>query len=161
MKRIFVFQETAEDYEDYKKWFRPDLEHCYFAMYSRHRSAYRKGDQLFNSYGARDNRFLLTNYGFTLRRNKYNSLGFKVFLNYSSDGGAEDRFQKIIKIKLNKLSDSLLQYLRASLIFSYRDKHGNASNNYLKHLLVSVPVDPSFEIHILETGLNLTSMLLN
>ena len=66
-KRIFVFEEASEDFELYKKWYTPEMPHCYFAMYARHRTCYRKGDQLLNSYGARDNRFLLTNYGFTLR----------------------------------------------------------------------------------------------
>lgn len=66
-KRVYTFDEANEDYEDYKKWFNSDMENCYFAMYARHRTCYRKGDQLLNSYGARDNRFLLTNYGFTLR----------------------------------------------------------------------------------------------
>ena len=66
-KRIYVFDEPGEDIEDFKKWFNGDMDNCYFAMYARHRTCYRKGDQLLNSYGARDNRFLLTNYGFTLR----------------------------------------------------------------------------------------------
>ena len=66
-RRCFVFEETGEDYEDFKKWFNTDLTNCYFAMYARQKTCYKKGDQIFNSYGARDNRFLLTNYGFTLR----------------------------------------------------------------------------------------------
>ena len=66
-KRIFVFEEANEDYEEYKNWYNSNMENIYFAMYARHRTCYRKGDQLLNSYGARDNRFLLTNYGFTLR----------------------------------------------------------------------------------------------
>ena len=60
-------------------------------MNTRHHTAYRKGDQLFNSYGLRNNRFLITNYGFTLRHNKYNSLGFKVFVNYSNDKNQTSR----------------------------------------------------------------------
>ena len=128
-KRIFVFEEASEDFEQYKKWYKPEMPHCYFAMYARHRTSYRKGDQLLNSYGARDNRFLLTNYGFTLRQNKYNSLGFKVFLNFNEAGRTESHV-KIIKMKLNKLSEELLQYLRASFIFTYRKKHGNESNNH-------------------------------
>ena len=88
-KRIFVFEEAVEDYEEYKNWFNNDMDNCYFAMYARHRTCYRKGDQLMNSYGARDNRHLLTNYGFTLRQNKYNSLGFKVFLNFNEAGKLE------------------------------------------------------------------------
>ena len=83
------------------------MENIYFAMYARHRTCYKKGDQLLNSYGARDNRFLLTNYGFTLRQNKYNSLGFKVFLNYK-DGNISESHPKIIRVKKGKLSQELL-----------------------------------------------------
>lgn len=53
-------------------------------MASRHKTSYKKGDQLFNCYGRRTNRFLLVNYGFCFRNNKYNSLGFKVFVNYTA-----------------------------------------------------------------------------
>jgi len=43
-----------------------------------------------------------------------------------------EKFQKIIRIKKNKLAEELLQYLRASLIFSYQTKFGNEFNNGLK-----------------------------
>ena len=158
-KRIYIFDEATEDYEDYKKWFYTGIPNTYFAMYARHRTCYRKGEQLLNSYGARDNRFLLTNYGFTLRQNKYNSLGFKVFLNYREEGRTETH-AKIIKIKKNKLSQELLQYLRASLIFSFQKKHGSTENQFYKNLLVSVPVNPNFEKMILNTGINLIHDLL-
>ena len=128
-------------------------------MYSRHKTCYRKGDQLFNSYGARDNRFLITNYGFTLRQNKYNSLGFRVFLHTNRDGEA-DRFQKIIRIKKNKLSEDLLQYLRASHLYSYQKNNGSPGNGNLEELLVSVPVNIEFEKHILEIGMTITNDLL-
>lgn len=85
-QRIFVFQEIGEGEENFKAWWRQDLKNAYFAMYARHRTCYRKGDQLLNSYGMRNNRFLLTNYGFAMRRNKYNSLGLKVFVNFTSEG---------------------------------------------------------------------------
>ena len=148
-KRIFIYNDEIEYHnEQYKKWHSPDLSHCYFAMFSRYRTSYRRGDQLLNSYGARDNRFLLTNYGFTLRQNKFNSLGFKVFLNFNEEGRKESH-TKIIRMKKNKLSEELLQYLRASFIFSYRKKHGNQRNNQLKQLLVSVPVDCNFEKYVI------------
>ena len=51
-------------------------------MGTKYKTAYKKGDQLFNCYGLRTNRFLVLNYGFCLANNKYNSLGFKVFVNY-------------------------------------------------------------------------------
>ena len=71
-----------------------------------------------------------------------------------------EKFQKIIRIKKNKLAEELLQYLRASLIFSYQTKFGNEFNNGLKQLLVSVPVDTDFEIYILKTGIDLVKQLL-
>ena len=63
-------------------------------------------------------------------------------------------------MKKNRLSEPLLQYLRASLIDSYRKQHGVASNNYLKNLLVSVPVNVEFEKHIIKTGITTVNTLL-
>ena len=75
-----------------------------------------------------------------------------MFLNFNKEGETE-KFQKIIRIKKNKLSEELLQYLRASLIASYQKNNGSAQNNYMQNLLVSVPVDIGFEKHIINTGL--------
>lgn len=82
-------------------------------MGTKFKTCYRKGEQLFNCYGLRTNRFLLLNYGFCLRNNKYNSLGFKVFVNSpqkkeAMEEGEESRYQKIIKLKREKLSEELL-----------------------------------------------------
>jgi hypothetical protein len=117
---VRVYSEEPEQNEAYSKWFNPDDEDVYFSMNSRHRSCYRHGDQLFNSYGLRTNRFLILNYGFAIRQNKYNSLGFKVFVNYTSDDKQEMRHVKILKLKKNKLSEPLLQYLRVNLVSSFR-----------------------------------------
>lgn len=71
-----------DDTEDYSWWKGVDDDRgVYFAMGAKFSSYYKKGDQLFNCYGRRTNRFLLVNYGFCIRNNKYNSLGFKVFVN--------------------------------------------------------------------------------
>jgi hypothetical protein len=102
----------------------------YYAMGTKYKTSYRKGDQLFNCYGLRTNRFLLLNYGFCLRNNKYNSLGFKVFVNYKpaekskdedNDETDESRYQKVIKLKRDKLSEGKLPNMcifinRATLI---------------------------------------------
>ena len=159
-KRIFKVKENWEEEEQFKKWWKPDMKHVYFAMYSRHRSGYKKGDQLLNSYGRRNNRFLLTNYGFTIRSNKYNSLGFKVFVKYDSRGTDQNYFEKVIKMKKNKLSEELLQYLRANIIFTYRKQHGTPQNGQLRDILVSTPVDLDFEIKIVEMGLGLVYNIL-
>ena len=60
-------------------------------MGTKYKSFYKKGDQLFNCYGRRTNRFLLLNYGFCLRHNKYNSLGFKVFVNFAGNKNKEKK----------------------------------------------------------------------
>ena len=130
-KRIFKFKENYEEEEQFKKWWTPELPNVYFAMYSRHRTCYKKGDQLLNSYGRRNNRFLLTNYGFAIRSNKYNSLGFKVFVKYESRGADDHYFEKLLKVKRERLSEDLLQYLRANVIFTYRKKHGKIANGFL------------------------------
>jgi hypothetical protein len=38
-----------------------------------------KGEQIFNSYGRRNNRFLLLWYGFTFDGNKYDSVAFRIW----------------------------------------------------------------------------------
>ncbi len=38
---------------------------------------------MFHCYGRRTNRFLLLNYGFCLNNNKYNSLSFRVWINFN------------------------------------------------------------------------------
>ena len=107
---------TAEELTDFDgtedySWWRgvEDDRGVYFAMGTKFSSHYRKGDQLFNCYGRRTNRFLLVNYGFCLRQNKYNSLGFKVFVNNSEkDVNEPQKFRKVIRMKLKKLSQDLL-----------------------------------------------------
>ena len=42
--KVFQYQELAESNEQFKHWWKPDLPNVYFAMSSRHRTCYRKGD---------------------------------------------------------------------------------------------------------------------
>ncbi len=84
-----------------------------------------------------------------------------MFVNFDGDKNEQQfRYQKILKLKKNKLSEDLLQYLRANLIFSYRTDHGNEKNNHYQDLLVSSPVSIDFEIYILSQGIGLVTNLL-
>lgn len=125
----------------------PDI---YFAMHCRHRTSYKKGDQLFNSYGVRNNRHLIVNYGFCLRNNKYNSLGFKVFVNAKNDALQTQRHVKILKLKRGRISEPLLQYLRANLINTFKNTLDNSKDPVMmkraSRVLVSAPVDIEFEL---------------
>lgn len=87
-------------------------------------------------------------------------MGFKVFVNYTNDDKQEMKHVKILKLKKNKLSEPLLQYLRANLIASFQSTRGSMTNNYYKHLLVSAPVDVDFELIILKTGADLVGNML-
>lgn len=76
--------------EDYSWWDGiKDKRGVYFAMGTKFSSRYKKGDQLFNCYGRRTNRFLLVNYGFVLRYNKYNCLGFRVYVTYKEEPNSD------------------------------------------------------------------------
>lgn len=80
-KRFGFYSDELDANEDFS-WINYEADgDVFYAMGTKHKTSYRKGDQLFNCYGLRTNRFLLLNYGFCLRNNKYNSLGFKVFVN--------------------------------------------------------------------------------
>ncbi len=114
--KILTLDEVPEEQEKFKNWWDPDMPNVYFAMNCRHKTSYRKGDQLFNSYGVRNNRHLITNYGFCMRKNQYNSLGFKVFVNAKDDALQTQQHVKILKLKKGRISEPLFQYLRANLI---------------------------------------------
>lgn len=120
---------------------------------------------MFNSYGLRSNRFLIANYGFTMRQNRYNSLNFKVFVNDVTDPLQTNRHVKILKLKKDRLNTSLLQYLRANLIVEFakklNEKGDEISKKRTARLLVSAPVDIEFEIKVLQTAIGLVSGMLS
>jgi len=54
-------------------------------MGTKYKNVYDAEDQVFHCYGRRTNRFLLVNYGFCLRNNKYDSLSFRVWVDFDWD----------------------------------------------------------------------------
>ena len=89
---------------------------------------YHKNDQIFHCYGRRSNRYLLSNYGFCLNTNKYDTLKFKIQLDFGWINKTEDikysdpnnkneeKVSKIIKLKEHSLKDEVFAYIRANLI---------------------------------------------
>lgn len=70
-----------------------------------------------------------------------------------------------MRLKPNRLSEPLLQYLRANLIFSFKEelKKNEAVKNSkerIDRLLVSAPVDIDFELQVINTAIELISGLL-
>jgi hypothetical protein len=98
---------------------------------------------------------MIQNYGFTMRHNRYNYLGLKVFVNYEDEDVKTNKLVKVLKLKKNRINEGLFQYLRANLLFEFRDKlrtsnmeneSNEANEARANRLLVSAPVDVVFEI---------------
>jgi hypothetical protein len=74
--------DSAEESDENFDWY--DALECekdsYFVMLSQERKPILKGQQAFNSYGDRSNRFLLVNYGFCFAGNRYDSFEFRMKL---------------------------------------------------------------------------------
>jgi len=58
-------------------------EETYFCLTNMNRNILKKGEQAFNCYGNRTNRFLLMDYGFAFTNNRYDSV--ELFLNMTAD----------------------------------------------------------------------------
>lgn len=107
------------------------------------------------------------NYGFCLNNNKYNSLSFRVWVNFNWKKDAEklvdeeskideddNRISKIIRLKKNRINEEIFAYLRANLLNTYKGKN-------VEHLLISTPVDYEFEMLVVACTINLLKGLLN
>ena len=57
-------------------WYEEEEEDTFFIVAASSKT--KEGSEVFNSYGRRNNRFLLTWYGFTIPENKYDSVPFKL-----------------------------------------------------------------------------------
>lgn len=114
---------------------------------------------MFVCYGRRTNRYLLCAYGFCLESNKYNSLQFRVWLDFTpkklgevqqmpprnpaSRDDQDNKISKVIKLKHNRLRDDLLAYIRMSLITKHEQEQGEKVKD---NILISTPVDIEFEM---------------
>ena len=157
-----------EDDEENFAWYKDDDKDTYFVLCTKYKNVYGPNQQVFHCYGRRTNRFLLLNYGFCLNNNKYNSLSFRVWVNFNwqeekkkeqeklakgiVDNGEEEeednRISKIVRLKRNRLSEEIFAYLRANLLNTYKGKN-------LEYLLISAPVDAEFEMLVVACTLNL------
>jgi len=155
-KKVEEYESSEEDDEEEFSWWKYDDEDMYFVVGSKYKNIYKQHQQMFHCYGRRTNRFLLMNYGFGLRLNKYNSVNFRVYsgLGKESDQPEEHKVSNLIRLKRNKLQTELLTYLRGSLY----SKYGGALKS---EVLFSQPVDYNFEIMVLACVIQMLSNLIN
>jgi hypothetical protein len=114
-----------DDEEENFAWYNINDVDTYFVLCTMTKQVYNKDDQVFHCYGRRTNQYLLRNYGFALRSNKYNSLKFKVNIDFAWKENMEkkpalkndaQKTVKSIKLKKDKLKDEILAYFRANIM---------------------------------------------
>jgi hypothetical protein len=82
-------EESESSEEEEYKWYEwDDTEHVFFTINTGSKNCYLKGEEVFNCYGRRSNRFLLMHYGFAMTDNIYDSVTFHTWdiLNLKSTG---------------------------------------------------------------------------
>ena len=161
---------TSSDNEvECHKWIEKYYDDSYFVLSTGKYKGYQPGEQVFNCYGSRSNKFLLFNYGFQMKHNLYNNLTFRAWVDHEIQpehrvshikGEAmnfEDvtqvmRWFKVIRLK-EKFNFKLLEYIRSTLVDKYKGQ-----NHHL--LLISQPVDYDFEVLVLGCAVKLLESLL-
>jgi len=86
IKATTEVQESSESEDEEFDWYQSTpqmLEETYFCLTNMQRAPMKKGDQAFNCYGNRSNRFLLMDYGFAFSDNHYDSV--ELFLNMTGE----------------------------------------------------------------------------
>ena len=76
------------------EWIEENDEELYFAVCTRNDLS--PGEQIFNHYGRRTNRFLVMWYGFTYMNNKYDSYPFRMWMNYKPHKLDDKIFESIV-----------------------------------------------------------------
>lgn len=155
---------SSEGEKETHGWVDRFYDDCYFTLSTSKFKTYQKGEQIFNSYGSRSNRFLMMHYGFMLKHNPYNSFTFRAWVEEvipkekrikeieDHPGDYEDstqivRWYRIIYLK-EKLNYRLLEYVRSTLIDKYKGNHNNI-------LVISNPIDLEFEILVIGCAITL------
>ena len=114
-----------DEEEENFAWYNMDHDETYFTLTTSTKNVFKKDDQLFICYGRTSNQYLLNNYGFSLANNKYNSLRFRVNLDFGwkkkMDGEIQEspeelKVTKIIKLKEHRLRDECFAYIRSNLM---------------------------------------------
>ncbi|EWS71999.1 RuBisCO LSMT substrate-binding protein (macronuclear) [Tetrahymena thermophila SB210] len=91
--------DSSSDFSDVSdesdfSWYDDEDEENYFVVTTRQPE--KKGQQLYNCYGQRTNRFLLMWYGFAFLKNRYDSYSFRLWMNMQVEKLNDILFEKIV-----------------------------------------------------------------
>ena len=149
-------EETDEEFD----WFEPENGHndeCYFVQINKNRKTIQPGQQVYNCYGNRSNKFLMLNYGFCFPDNTYDSLSLRVRCNIQVDDefvpnmlDFELKSQNLqeIRFKRDQINEIFTAYLRAMCkksFFAGKDAQSEADT---KSILMTQPTNLLFETHV-------------
>ena len=178
-KAFSEFNNSSDDDEEENfAWYDINDKDTYFVLNTQNKLVYKADDQVFICYGRRTNQYLLGNYGFSLSKNKWNSLNFKVHLDFDwkkkvdaksekqkteeEDEDNDAVVSKMIKLKEHRLRDEVFAYIRANIMNQQENDQATKTEEQKKndesksqHLLVSSPVDPEFELLVIACSINL------
>ena len=141
-KAFEEYNNTSDDDEEENfAWYDINDKDSYFVLNTQNKLVYKEDDQVFICYGRRTNQYLLGNYGFSLSKNKWNSLNFKVNLDFDwkkkvdakndkdKKGDVDDDYEavvsKMIKLKEHKLRDDVFAYIRANIMNQHEKERAN------------------------------------
>jgi len=117
--------EDDDEEEENFAWYNMEDDNTYFTLTTSTKNVFKKNDQLFICYGRTSNQYLLNNYGFSLANNKYNSLRFRVNVDFGwkdrmdgkqPEAPEEMKVSKMIRLKEFRLRDEVFAYIRANLM---------------------------------------------
>ena len=131
---------------------------------TKRKNTYQAGEQIFNCYGRRSNKFLLVFYGFCFYGNQYDSLECHIWRQLEREEKTQSRLArslllteedflenyddisslaKAIRFKFSRLQEDLLSYLRAHCLLIYQ-------GNEIQKIKMTQPTVLDYEIIVIE-----------
>lgn len=129
----------------------------YFTLTNMCREPLKKGDQAFNCYGNRTNRYLLIDYGFAFENNRYDSL--EIYLNMSNEFKSLEIHDyvnflpirgpcQVARLKCDQICDTVLHYLRSHSREKFFAKNKTLVDIQPHFLIMTQPRDLFYELYV-------------
>lgn len=129
----------------------------YFSLTNMCRRTLKKGEQAFNCYGNRTNRYLMIDYGFCFQNNKYDSV--EIYLNMANEYKKMEVHDfvdfvpikgpcQVARLKSDQLCDTVLHYLRSASRDKFFVKNKTLVDMQPQQLIMTQPRDLFYEMFI-------------
>ena len=85
------------------KWWHFDDRQTSFVLTTKRLSTYKRGEQIFNCYGRRSNKFILLYYGFCIATNQYDSLQVRIWRKIDKKDKTEEGLSEALLVSEDTL----------------------------------------------------------